>query len=336
MPVKIGIAGTNFISDWFVNATASLSEVKVSAVYSRTSERGCEFALRHGIAKSYTDYSEMLDSDIDAVYIASPIFKHKEQAQMAISHGKHVLCEKMMTADLESARELRDMAKAGGVVLLEAMRPAFDPLFAELRARLPEIGRIHSAHFEFCQYSSRYDRFKAGEVTNAFNPTIGNSALSDIGIYPLHMLVSLFGAPRSVESEAQLLENGFEGEGRLKLAYDEMDATVVYSKIRGSDTPSVIAGELGEIRIDKISAPTRLSVITGEKEDIIHSSGESSVIPGYNMKYEIQAFARMIRGEFDYRQYLDTTLEAIRIVDASYRQTGADRYMTEIEAYKTE
>ena len=314
-------------------AAGAVDGVEIAAVYSRNAATAEHFAAKHGIPSCYTDYTEMLLSDINAVYIASPIFMHLSQAEEAIARGKHVLCEKMMTADYHSAMKLSRLA-SGRVTLLEAMRPDFDPAFSLIREWLPAIGRVCRAEFEFCQYSSRYDRFKEGEVLNAFDPRIGNSALSDIGIYPLHMLISLFGAPEAVNARATLLQNGFEGEGELSLSYPHMTASAVYSKIRGSERPSVIYGERGEIGVDKISAPTRVWLRTNDGRTVKDVALPTSDTPGYNMRYEIAAFAEMVEGRIDNAPYLYATLESIRIVDLAYRQTGAYRFMTEIEAYK--
>lgn len=68
------------------------------------------------------------------------------------------------------------------------MRPDFDPAFDMIKNALPRIGKIRRASFEFCQYSSRYDRFKDGIIENAFNPALGNAAVSDIGVYCIHSL----------------------------------------------------------------------------------------------------------------------------------------------------
>ncbi|MDE8707612.1 gfo/Idh/MocA family oxidoreductase, partial [[Ruminococcus] torques] len=57
-----------------------------------------------------------------------------------------------------------ECAKKNHVVLLEAIRPDFDPAFDMIKNALPRIGKIRRASFEFCQYSSRYDRFKDGII----------------------------------------------------------------------------------------------------------------------------------------------------------------------------
>lgn len=76
------------------------------------------------------------------------------------------------------------------------MRPDFDPAFDMIKTRFPALENSKSI-FEFCQYSSRYDRFKDGIIENAFNPALGNAAVSDIGVYCIHSLVRLFGTPKT-------------------------------------------------------------------------------------------------------------------------------------------
>ncbi len=112
---------------------------------------------------------------------------------MALEHKKHVLCEKVMAVNEAEVRSMIDCARRNQVVLLEAMRPDFDPAFDIVEQNLNRIGRLRRATFEFCQYSSRYDKFREGIVMNAFDPTLGNAAVMDIGVYCINSLVRLFG-----------------------------------------------------------------------------------------------------------------------------------------------
>ena len=321
--MKIGIIGTNFISDRLCEAARLVSDVQVAAVYSRAQETGDAFAARHGIEKVYTGYGELLmDRDIDAVYVASPTICHAPQAIKAMHAGKHVLCEKMMAATLDEFYSMKACSEQTGMVLLEAMRPAHDPVYDVIRSYLPRLGRIRRATLEFCQYSSRYDRFKDGILTNAFDPSLKNTALSDIGIYPLHVALSFFGKPCAVSGSSIFLENGFEGAGALTLTYRDMIAGVVYSKVSDSVNPSVIEGELGSLTINKISAPTGL---------VLHLRGEAPVdIPlttvANNMIYELSAFRDMVDGKREYASYLELTEQAQLLVDEIYRSVGIDKF----------
>ena len=318
--IRFAIVGTNFISDRFVEATSASECAEIVAVYSRKLDTGRHFADKYGIKKAYSDYTDMLsDGDVDAVYIASPTFCHKEHAEAALLSDKHVLCEKMITTTEAELDSLIALAMERGLILLEAMRPDFDPAYDTLRSALTEIGKIRRATLEFCQYSSRYDKFLAGEVLNAFDPKMKNSALADIGIYPLHLAVSLFGKPQRLTASSVFLDNGFEGSGSITLDYGEMLCQVIYSKITDSVNPSVIEGERGSITVDKINAPTRIT---------LRLRGESAVdLPltpvDNNMVFEIEAFSRMVAGQDTPDGYLAVSKDTMNLVEQAYSQTGA-------------
>ena len=275
--IKLGMIGSNFVSDWLADSANASNVVELYAIYSRTREKGEEFASRHGIPNVFCDMEEFLSSDIDAVYIASPNCLHCEQTLAAVAHGKHVLCEKPIASNSAEYARMRRAAEEKGVILLEAMRPAFDPALEAV---------------EFCQYSSRYDKYRAGEILQAFRPEFSNSSLMDIGVYPVHFALRLFGEPTGeIKSSSVILPNGFEGSGEIIMPYGDMNVTVSYSKIFDSVTPSVIIGEDGAITIDKMSCPSLLTFIPrdGDPEAIPFNFSET------NMDFEIAEFARLIR-----------------------------------------
>ena len=136
MTLKIGIIGTNFISDDFCDAAAQVDGIELYAVYSRSADTGNHFAERHNIPTVFTDYEQFLDSPIDAVYVASPNFAHCSQSIKAMEKKKHVLCEKVMASNEQEALSMIECAKKNHVVLLEAMRPDFDPAFDMIKNAL--------------------------------------------------------------------------------------------------------------------------------------------------------------------------------------------------------
>ena len=317
--ISFGIIGTNFISDWFVSATKRTECATVSAVYSRTKERGEAFAKSNSIERVYTSLSDMLsDETIDAVYVASPTFLHKEQTISALRAGKHVLCEKMIAIDDDELLEMIKAAKKAGKVLLEAMRPDFDGAVELIRAELDKIGPVRRASFDYCQYSSRYDKFKAGEVLNAFEPKMKNSALADIGIYPLHTCINLFGEPSSVTGRSVFLENGFEAAGCVVMTYPGMLATVNYSKITDNVTPSVIEGERGVILIDRMNGTDNITVSlrTGESYRLDYKACPN------NMHLEVIAFCDMIQGKISNEYHLSVSEKTMQCVEKIYATAG--------------
>ena len=314
MGLSFLIVGSNFITDRFMEAIERVDDAQVVAIYSRTEERANAFADTYGIPERYCDYALALASEsVNAVYIANPNFAHRDTALCAIRAGKHVLCEKIITENLSDFLLLKNEAEKYGVVLLEAMRPDFDPAFTVLRQSLPLVGKIRRVAFEYCQYSSRYDAFLQGDVQNAFNPEIGNSALADIGIYPLHLLVALFGEPTRLTPLFVSLSNGFMGCGHLALDYTDRGffASVDYSKITDGKRPSLIEGECGSLLIDRINATEEILFLPrGASPRTLYQAH----IPN-NMNYEIEAFRDMVAGKRDNAPYLAVTEATMRAYD---------------------
>ncbi|WP_246597420.1 Gfo/Idh/MocA family protein [Faecalicatena faecalis] len=316
--MKLGMIGTNFVSDWLAEAAKAVPDVEVHAVYSRKQKTGEAFAGKHCISHVYTDYEEFLNSDIDAVYIATPTYVHCPQAMEAMCHKKHVLCEKIMAVNEREAAEMFACAKENQVVLLEAMRPDFDPALDLVKEYLPKIGKLRRVTMEYCQYSSRYDRFREGEILNAFNPELSNAAIMDIGVYCIHTLVRLLGMPKDVKAFSTKLHNGFEGNGIVLMQYGGLTAEAVYSKITESVNKSIFVGEEGSILIGKISMP--------DSVEIIYRDGKREVLPYVpaenNMVYEVQEFARLVRENRVEHPYKKYSLDTLRVTDEARRQNG--------------
>lgn len=66
------------------------------------------------------------DSDVDAVYIASPSWLHLEHVEIAARHGKHIICEKPLTLDLADGLRMVDICRRAGVYLLAGHTHSFD------------------------------------------------------------------------------------------------------------------------------------------------------------------------------------------------------------------
>ena len=316
---RFGIVGSNFITDKMMAAFSELS-IPVGAIFSRTEERGREYAGRYAIPCVYTDYQAFLSSGIDAVYIATPNYIHTEQTDAALRAGIHVLVEKPAALSAEDFARSLALAKERGVVLMEAMRPIHDPFVKRVQELLPRIGRLRRAVLDFCQYSSRYDSFLSGDIKNAFRPELGNAALMDIGVYCIALSAFFFGAPVSVASRSVFLPNGMEGEGSAILGYDSFNVDVKYSKIADSRYPSYFEGERGTLAFDHPVSPrsVTLALRDGSREEFSLASPEN------NMVCELADFCRLLQEEPAKRtaRYTECTLVALSVMDKIRRQNG--------------
>jgi predicted dehydrogenase len=269
--MRFGIIGTNWITDRLIKAARDLPEFTIGAVYSRTEERGKEFAAKYGVPAVYTDLAAMFQSgDIDAVYIASPNSFHVEQSILAMEHGIHVLCEKPAVTSVDEMDRIIQVSRKCQTMYMEAMKSTVAPTFLNLKKNIDKIGQIRRLVFHFNQYSSRYDQYKEGVIENAFKPELGNGAKMDIGVYCIAPIIHLVGEPESVLKNNFFLSTGADGQGSMILNYKEFEAIVMYSKITDSYVPCEIQGEEGVIEINKISDPKQVTVKyrDGRTEDL--------------------------------------------------------------------
>jgi predicted dehydrogenase len=252
--IRFGIVGTNFITDWVIAGARQDERFELTAIYSRKQETADAFAAKHQIPHTFTSLEEMAKSPlIDAVYIASPNFLHASQSILCMQYGKHVLCEKPLASNAKEAREMIAASQKYRVTLMEAMKPTLTPNFMAVREHLQKIGVVRRYFACYCQYSSRYDKYKEGIVLNAFNPAYSNGAMMDIGIYTIYPMVVLFGRPQRIDASGIVLSSGVDGQGAVNFVYDGMNATILYSKIANSALPTEIQGEDGNITIDRIN-----------------------------------------------------------------------------------
>lgn len=315
--IRFATIGTNFVVDWFLECAKKCNELEYVGTYSRDIKKAEQFGNKYGSYLFFDDLEELALSDkIEAVYIASPNSKHYEQAMLMIENGKHVLLEKPMASNAKEAELLIKAAKNNNVVLMEAMRTVFDPGFQTIESALKEIGTVRRATFQYCQYSSRYDKFKNGIVENPFKPELSNGALMDIGVYCVHPMIRLFGMPRQIQAQAVILPDSIDGEGTIIAKYDGMLAEMVYSKISDSKTPSQIQGEKGSIVIKEISNPREVTIYFRD------GSVKEYDIPycELDLEYEAVKWIQMIM-ECDYTDSQSRySLMALKVMDEARKQ----------------
>ena len=252
--VRVATIGTNFITDWLLDAAKHCEGFEYVAAYSRNEETARAFADKYGVKTLFTDLEELACStEIDAVYVASPNSLHCEQSILMMEHGKHVLCEKAAASNAKELRLMIETAQRHNVVYLEAIKNIFEPGFLAIKDNLHKLGPIRRVSFEYCQYSSRYDNFKAGIMSNIFDPRFSAGALMDIGIYCVHPLVKLFGRPEILHAEALLLNDQIDGTGTVLARAGDILMDIIYSKITHSDLPCQIQGEAATLVFARVS-----------------------------------------------------------------------------------
>lgn len=319
--MKIATIGTGRIVEEFLNAVKEVDGTECAAVFSRKEETGRALADKYGIKSVYTSYQELLKSpDMDYIYIASPNSLHFNYAFEALKAGKHVICEKPFTSTVEEAKQLISLAKEKKLFLFEAITTLHLPNYISLKEKLSAIGQIKLVQCNYSQYSSRYDKFLAGEITNAFDTKFSGGALQDINVYNTHFMLGLFGAPREVKYIANIAENGIDTSGILMLKYDDFICEAVGAKDSESPSFVIIQGTKGYI---KLNSPAN--------QCLSFEAGVGGSIENYNeqsisnrMVYELMDFKKLYEEKAYDKCYklLEHSLRVINTLVAARKYAG--------------
>lgn len=209
--LRIGIIGLGGISAahfrGFVTAGArvvAVADVNEAAVQARK--------LEWGIEKGYTDYRELLaDPDVDAVSICAPNAVHHPATLAAARHGKHVLCEKPISLNLELAQEMIDACREAGVVFMVAhqLRSAGASLKARQLLQAGELGRV-----TFIRLRQAHDWGGASEVRESFGrrANSGGGTLLDNGVHLMDLAHYFGGNVKEVFARTATLKYDVEVE----------------------------------------------------------------------------------------------------------------------------
>ncbi len=244
--LRWGIAGPGRIAATMAAEFALVPDAELVAVGSRSLERAKAFADRHGIAEAYGSYDDLMASDVDAIYLATPHGQHTEIALSAIAAGKALLVEKSFTASVADTSAIVDAARAAGVFVMEAMWTRFLPAIAHLRELIADdvIGQVRAVQgdlFAFREFDPS-DRL--------FDPALGGGAVLDLGVYVVSFAQHMLGNPDSVHATGGYFPNGVEGEVGILLGWADgrFASEAISFRVPGPGR-QIVAGAKGWIEV---------------------------------------------------------------------------------------
>ncbi len=266
--IRMGIIGTNWITDQFIQAAYATKKYELTAVYSRKEATARAFGEKYGSEITYaTDLAAFFSlQNLDVVYIASPNSLHYEQAKQALLAGKNVIVEKPAFSTIEEMTEIFALAKSKELFFFEAARNLHEKSVANVKAVLP--AKILGANFTYMKYSSRYANVLAGEEPNIFSLKFSGGSVMDLGIYLIYAAVAWFGKPEKAYYFTRKIRTGVDGLGTIILRYKDFDVTLQTGKIANSFLPSEIYGETETILLDSVNSISSIKIYQQETQDI--------------------------------------------------------------------
>ena len=190
--VRYGVVGAGWIAQgYFMPGVAHTGNSEITAIVTGDPEKGRKLGKDYDVAHVY-DYSEfsrvLADDVVDALYVATPNWRHTEFVVPALEAGIHVLLEKPMAIGLADCEKMMAAAKASGAKLMIAYRLHFEPGTIEAidmvrRGKLGEIMYFGSTFAQKVKPSNHraQNGYEAGPVY-------------DMGPYPINAVRNLFGA----------------------------------------------------------------------------------------------------------------------------------------------
>lgn len=257
----------------------------VVAVMSRSSEKARSYAERHSIPRWYTDAQRLIDdTEVNAIYIATPPSSHATFAIMAMRAGKPVYVEKPLAASYEDCVRVNRISEQTGVPCFVAYYRRYLPYFLKVKEIIDSgvIGEIINVQVRFAVPPRDLDYHNSGNLPWRVQPDIaGGGYFYDLAPHQLDLLQYMFG----VITEA----NGIcANRGRLYEAEDTVSACFRFeSGLPGSGSWCFVAYESArEDRIEVIGDKGQVSFSVFNYDPIlIHSGGGTQSLPISNPSY---------------------------------------------------
>jgi scyllo-inositol 2-dehydrogenase (NADP+) len=207
--LNVGIIGFGRIGAEHAAWLSKTDGIRAVAVADATEARRV-IAVGRGL-KAYPSTDELLaDASVNAILVATPTAMHFDHAMSALAAGKHVMVEKPMTLDLETAEKLAGEAKGRGLALSVFHNRRWDKDYLTVRQAVQtgRFGTVFNVESRLGQWSSC-----VGPAAKEYRPGwrneagFGGGGLYDWGSHFIDQMWRLLFPAKPVRVFAQLRGN---------------------------------------------------------------------------------------------------------------------------------
>lgn len=194
--LRVGVLGcANIAKRSVIPAIIAIPEFDLVAIASRTKEKAIEFAS-HFSCEAIVGYQELLNrSDIDAIYMPLPTGLHEEWVMKALEAKKHVLIEKSLAMNYDSAKKMVAKARLEDLLIMENFMFLYhgQHKFVKSLINNGEIGDIRCFRSSFGFPPLQTDNFR-------YNKELGGGALLDAAAYTIRASQLFLGEELTVKA----------------------------------------------------------------------------------------------------------------------------------------
>ena len=323
-PIRWGLVGCGDIAEKRVApALQAARESKLLVCSRKQPARLWEFQQRHNIPKGYPDPANIFaDPDIDAVYLATPVFLHCLHTIEAAEHGKHVLCEKPMGMDAAECRRMVDACRSHGVKLGIAYYRRFYPVVHKIQEllRAGVLGKVVLVR------TTLVEPTPLEPAAWRFVPDQGGGGLlMDMASHRLDLLCMLFGQPLSVSAltDTRELNISVEDTGSLLIQFAGGVQAAVFAS-------HCIHAPMDEFEIYGTRATLRVSPLNGSELQLLGGHNETFHLPKADNVHLplIEDFNQAIRENRDPRVSGEEGMKTSVLLEAAYHAANERKVVT--------
>ncbi len=233
-PVRFVLVGTGNIAGTYVNATANVAGAEIVGVVSRDAGRAAAYAAEHSLGASGTGL-DTIETDYEAVMLATPNGLHCHDTLAAAALGKHVLTEKPLDVTIAKMDEMIAACRKADIRLGVALQRRMSPANIAMKKLLDSgaLGKLYAAdlHVKFLRGQDYYD----SAPWRGTMEIDGGGPFMQQASHNVDTLAWFFGLPARVQAATGLLAHtGIEVEdhGAAILTWAEgMIGTIVASTV---------------------------------------------------------------------------------------------------------
>ncbi len=120
MTVTFGVVGLGGRDKTVYRDLERLDWLSLEAMCDTNEEHLDECADEFGVEKRFTQYEDLIQTDVDFVFIATPPALHAEMSIQALEAGRHVICEIPTICDIDEANSLLEAIEQTGLLYMAA------------------------------------------------------------------------------------------------------------------------------------------------------------------------------------------------------------------------
>jgi predicted dehydrogenase len=226
--LKFAVLGCGFWSKFQIGAWSELDGVELVAVYNRTISKAQNIAGYFKVASVYDDAEQLFKKEkIDFVDIITDVDTHAHFVKMAVNHGiKHIICQKPMAPDFETAKEMVDICDKAGAKLYVHENYRWQAPVRRFKQIIDSgvIGKPFKARVSFLSGYPVFDN-------QPFLRELDHFILTDMGSHVLDVTRYLFGECTELWCETRAISKGIKGEDLAVIMMSMKNGMPVYTEM---------------------------------------------------------------------------------------------------------